>query len=137
MMPAGYLMVTFAGDCSPANVQTPVPQASPPVKAIDTVAQLPSLATAIEKAIPSMVFIYTEKKRLAGGKPVFEGGSGVVLKPDGYIFTNHHVVKDAKKVWVTLYDRSTYEAVSIFPDQLTNLAVVKNKRGRPAGGRCG
>jgi serine protease Do len=80
-----------------------------------------------------VVFIYTEKNKLAGGKPAFEGGSGVILSPDGYILTNRHVVDDAKKVWVTLYDRSTYEACSVDTCNLMDIAVVKiNASGLPA-----
>jgi len=103
------------------------------VKASYSVPPLPSYATAIEKAMPSVVFIYTEKNKLTGGKPSFEGGSGVILRTDGLILTNRHVVDDAKKVWVTLSDMNTYEAVSVFPDTLLDLAVVKiDVTGLPA-----
>jgi serine protease Do len=132
-MPAFCLAAILAGGCSAAKVEAPGPQPTPPVKAADTVVQMPSLSSAIEKAMPSVVFIYTEKNKLVGGKPSFEGGSGVILAPEGFILTNRHVLDDAKKVWATLYDRSTYEAVSVFPDLLMDLAVLKiNAGGLPA-----
>jgi serine protease Do len=132
-VPAFCLAVILAVGCAAPSVQAPVPQAVPPEKVADAITQQPSLAPAIEKAMPSVVFIYTEKNKLAGGKPSFEGGSGVILSPKGYILTNRHVVEDAKKVWVTLYDRSTYEATSVSADLLMDLAVVKiNASGLPA-----
>jgi serine protease Do len=132
-----YCLVAFlAGGLSVSVIQLPGPVSSPPVQAVEaveTIVQPPSLATAIEKAMPSVVFIYTEKNKLVDGKPYFEGGSGVILSTDGSILTNRHVVDDAKTVWVTLYDRSTYEAVSVFPAVMLDLAVVKiNAVGLPA-----
>jgi serine protease Do len=127
------LAAILTGGCTDANVQKSGPQAGTPVKAADTAAHPLSLAPAIEKAMPSVVFIYTEKNKLVGGKPAFEGGSGVILAPDGYLLTNRHVVDDAKNVWVTLYDRSTYEATTVSVDLLMDLAVVKiNASGLPA-----
>jgi len=119
------LAVILAMGCAAEKIPAPEPQAAPPVIVPDTIIQHPSLSEAIEKAMPSVVFIYTEKNKLVGGKPSFEGGSGVILHPDGYILTNRHVVDDAKKVWVTLSNRSTYEATSVRPDLLMDLAVVK------------
>jgi serine protease Do len=133
LLPACCLAAIISMGCAAEKMQPPEPQAIPAIIVAGAITQQPSLSGAIEKAMPSVVFIYTEKNKLAGGKPSFEGGSGVILSPDGYILTNRHVVDDAKKVWVTLYDRSTYEAVSVFPDLLLDLAVVKiNAGGLPA-----
>ena len=127
------LAAALALGCSAVKVETAETQTTPPVKAITTVAQPPSLAPAIEIAMPSVVFIYAEKNKLAGGKPAFEGGSGVILSPDGYILTNRHIVDEAKKVWVTLYDRSTFEAASVHACNMMDIAVVKiNVSGLPA-----
>ena len=112
-------------------ISAEAPGVKPEAAAINnyTQAPLPSYATPIEKVMPSVVFIYAEKNKLEGGKPAFEGGSGIILRADGYILTNRHVIEDAKTVWVTLYDRSTCEAVSVFPDRLLDLAVVKIDAG--------
>ena len=113
--------------------QAPALETGPVAKASYSLPPLPTNTTAIEKVMPSVVFIYVEKNKLAGGKAVFEGGSGVILRTDGLILTNRHVVEDAKKVWVTLYNMNTYEAVSVFPDTLLDLAVVKvDATGLPA-----
>ena len=52
-------------------------------------------------------------------------GSGVIINSDGYIVTNNHVVKDADKVEVALYDNRTYEAKVIGTDPDTDIAVIK------------
>ncbi|MGD8352352.1 MAG: trypsin-like peptidase domain-containing protein, partial [Nitrospirota bacterium] len=52
-------------------------------------------------------------------------GSGVVVREDGYIITNHHVVKDAEQIKVTLYDKRELEGRVIGTDPKTDIAVVK------------
>ncbi len=52
-------------------------------------------------------------------------GSGIIISPDGYILTNNHVVDNATKVTVSLYDKRTFDAKVIGTDPLTDLAVIK------------
>jgi len=52
-------------------------------------------------------------------------GSGVIIHKDGYIVTNHHVVRGADKVRVTLYDKRTFPAEVVGTDAKTDLAVLK------------
>ena len=60
-------------------------------------------------------------------QPHREGGlgSGVVVSTDGFILTNHHVVKDAEKVKVELSDRRTFDAKVVGRDVPSDLAVLK------------
>ncbi|MBN2572226.1 MAG: Do family serine endopeptidase [Ignavibacteriales bacterium] len=53
------------------------------------------------------------------------GGSGIIIKIDGYILTNNHVIDGATQIEVTLWDRRTYQAELIGADPLTDLAVIK------------
>jgi serine protease Do len=59
--------------------------------------------------------------------PQREGGlgSGVVVRADGYILTNHHVVEGADHVTVELTDGRTFKAKVIGSDAPSDLAVVK------------
>jgi serine protease Do len=57
--------------------------------------------------------------------PEEASGSGFIVSTDGYILTNNHVVADADKVTVTLYDRRKYEAKVVGRDSTTDVAVVK------------
>ena len=60
-------------------------------------------------------------------------GSGVIISPDGYIVTNHHVVDGAKDIKVTLNDRRILSAKLVGVDKLTDLAVIKvNAKDLPA-----
>jgi serine protease Do len=52
-------------------------------------------------------------------------GSGVVVRPDGYILTNNHVVDGAEQVSVELTDGRTFKAKVVGTDGATDLAVVK------------
>ncbi len=52
-------------------------------------------------------------------------GSGVIVNPDGYILTNHHVVDGALEIKVELTDNHTYTAKLVGSDQASDLAVLK------------
>jgi len=52
-------------------------------------------------------------------------GSGSIIDSRGYVLTNYHVVEDAYKVYVNLYDGSQYEGEVIGKDRENDLAVVK------------
>ncbi len=52
-------------------------------------------------------------------------GSGFIYSKDGYIVTNSHVVKGAKRIEVTLKDGSKNVAKLIGTDSKTDLAVIK------------
>ena len=52
-------------------------------------------------------------------------GSGVIVRTDGYILTNHHVVDGAEKVTVELADGRSFKAKVIGTDAPTDLAVLK------------
>jgi Do/DeqQ family serine protease len=52
-------------------------------------------------------------------------GSGVIVNPDGYILTNHHVVDGAVEIRVELTDKRTFTAKLVGSDQPSDLAVIK------------
>ncbi len=52
-------------------------------------------------------------------------GSGVVVGAEGYILTNHHVVRDAHEIRVTLSDGRRLPATRVGVDSLTDLALLK------------
>lgn len=58
-------------------------------------------------------------------EPLIGSASGVILTPDGYIVTNNHVVKDADKIEITLFDGRSYPAKIIGTDPQTDLALIK------------
>ena len=70
-------------------------------------------------------------RRFFGGQGPRQGrslhlGSGVIVDPNGYIITNHHVVNRADRIQVKLFDDpAEYEAKVIGSDRETDLAVIK------------
>lgn len=60
------------------------------------------------------------------------GGSGVIITDDGYVVTNNHVVENATKVKVKLYDGRTFEAEIVGTDPTTDVALLKiESKGLP------
>jgi serine protease Do len=52
-------------------------------------------------------------------------GSGVIVRSDGYILTNHHVIDGAQDIKVDLSNRQTYSAKLVGSDAPSDLAVLK------------
>src|SRR5437660_2654717 len=58
-------------------------------------------------------------------RPIQTEGSGFIVRPDGYIFTNVHVVEDADKIDVKLRDGREFPARVVGADEKTDIAVIK------------
>ena len=52
-------------------------------------------------------------------------GTGIIIREDGYIITNNHVVSGSDSVKVTLFDGQEYPAKVVGVDATTDLAVLK------------
>ncbi|MEI6349930.1 MAG: trypsin-like peptidase domain-containing protein [Verrucomicrobiota bacterium] len=57
--------------------------------------------------------------------PAKSEGSGFIIRADGYIATNQHVVDGAAKISVKLKDGRTFPAKLIGGDERTDIAVIK------------
>jgi serine protease DegQ len=105
-----------------------------------------TFAVAAQKVIPAVVNIFTQQTirspaHPAQQDPVFRYffgdrqdarprqasnlGSGVIVSPNGYILTNHHVVEAADQIQVALADGQTLPARVVGTDPDTDLAVLK------------
>ena len=113
------------------------------------VTPISSYAPAVKNAAPAVVNIQTTKvitERLHPlmNDPIFRQffgdsigeprkrmesslGSGVIISPQGYILTNHHVIKAADEILVALQDGRTTIATVIGTDPDTDLAVLHIK----------
>lgn len=76
---------------------------------------------AVKKAKPSVVRIDTKHPRSKKGGV----GSGVILRKDGFILTNQHVLRNARSTYVTLANGKTYNAQVWNSSPQYDLAVVK------------
>jgi len=52
-------------------------------------------------------------------------GSGVIIREDGYIVTNNHVIDGATKIEVTLNNNQKYQATLVGTDPATDIALLK------------
>jgi serine protease DegQ len=104
-------------------------------------------AAAVARAAPSVVNVYTAKhvdvpvlplpsdpglEQLLRQLPGFTRresatslGSGVIVRPDGYILTNYHVIESADTIQVSLADGRQESAKVVGADPDSDLAVLK------------
>ncbi|WP_111828234.1 trypsin-like peptidase domain-containing protein [Acinetobacter colistiniresistens] len=105
-----------------------------------------SYSAAVKVAAPAVVNIFTTQKVKQMNHPLLNDpvfreffgnqvpqqpqnenslGSGVIVRADGYILTNNHVIAQAEYIVVALYDGRRAEAKVIGTDPDTDLAVIK------------
>lgn len=89
-------------------------------KSINAVVHVKNTSIVKENDSWALQFFYGDDSRKIVGT-----GSGVIISPDGYIITNHHVIDNASEVIVTTNDNKEYEAVIVGSDEVTDVAVLK------------
>jgi len=115
-------------------------------QAMDGKTPATGLSVAAKKAMPSVVNVFTSTVIKTPINPFMDDprfrfffgdpgdmepqsssslGSGVIVSPDGYILTNHHVVEAADQIEVALADGRKAKAHVIGTDPETDLAVIK------------
>ena len=107
--------------------------------------KMTGFSAAAGKAMPSVVNIFTSKEVRVPGNPLMDDplfrrffgeprgqtrrsvslGSGVIVSPEGYILTNHHVIEAADEIEVALSDGRKSLARVVGSDPETDLAVLK------------
>ncbi|MGO1078026.1 DegQ family serine endoprotease [Inquilinus sp. CA228] len=58
-------------------------------------------------------------------------GSGFIVRANGFIVTNYHVIEGAEEITVVLHDNTSLEAKLIGRDDKTDLAVLKVETDKP------
>ena len=110
-----------------------------------TATRVASYADAAKKAMPAVVNLYTSKEVRARNPlaedPLFRRyfpeldrgtgrrqtslGSGVIVSPEGYVLTNHHVIEGADDIQLVLADGRRISARVRGTDPESDLAVLK------------
>ena len=117
---------------------------------------LNSFSGVTKKVMPSVVSVFTSKEVKVSRHPLFNNpnfrdllglgdqleeqtkrktglGSGVIISPEGYILTNHHVIAAADEIEIALNDGRNAKAIVIGSDPETDLAVIKiDMKGLPS-----
>ncbi len=94
-----------------------------------------NFTTAAERATPAVVNIRALQESSNGGfwgsgSLTGSSGSGVIMSPDGFIVTNHHVVENSREIKVTLNDHREFKAKLIGSDPSTDIALIKIEESR-------
>lgn len=122
---------------------TDVAEKASPAVVVITNKQLPrSAVRSMPRGLPPEFhhfFGIPEEPEQPGGNPRLRQvpqpagkGSGVIVRPDGYVVTNYHVIKDAESLEVKLHDGRTFDSgrnkddvAVVGYDEDTDLAVLK------------
>jgi serine protease Do len=71
------------------------------------------------------LFDHGQEGEESSEQPEQSEGSGVIMRSDGYILTNNHVISGAEKIRIRLKDGRSFPAKIVGTDDRTDLAVVK------------
>ena len=129
-------LIVFAPFAASAHMPPPFVEGQP----------VPSLAPIVKRVSPAVVNISTSGHVTVQQSPFFNDpffqqffgtpnmpmernfqalGSGVIVNADkGYILTNNHVIENADKITVTLYDGRSFKAKVVGRDPDTDIAVL-------------
>ena len=120
--------VSPASPAAPPAAPAPPPFAQPsPGAPVRVMAEESVVINVVKQVRPSVVNIDTESQvqTVFGVFPQQGAGSGVIVRPDGYILTNNHVVQGATTIKVTLTGGKVLSGRLIGRDPLADLAVIK------------
>lgn len=83
----------------------------------------------LDRVGPALVRIHVVTTSYEQGRELKSeaSGSGVIISPDGYLLSNHHVAGHATRVKCTLYNLEEVEAELVGTDALSDISVLRLK----------
>ena len=100
-----------------------------------------SFAPVVRRAAPAVVNVYSQRRERQQVDPFWELfgggagvpreriaqslGSGVIVRDDGLIVTNNHVIEGGEQIRVALADRREFPAKVLLADPRADLAILK------------
>jgi Do/DeqQ family serine protease len=99
----------------------------------DAVAMKSSFAPVVRTAAPAVVNISARGVQqvrdpfwgIPGQRQTGSVGSGVIVRPDGVVVTNNHVIAGMQQIRVTLNDRREFNARVVLADERSDIAVLQ------------
>jgi Do/DeqQ family serine protease len=141
LLPALVLLTACSGPVGNSQAQIAAPPLPEPTRTVPTSAlgMKQSFAPVVKRAAPAVVNIsskrmvrqqvdpFWEMFGLGAPRNRIEGslGSGVLVRSDGVIITNNHVVAGADEITVSLSDRREFPAKVLLADPRADLTVLK------------
>lgn len=134
---AAALMLSACGQPQPSKAQEGVFAEQPRLAPRDAGSLKTSFAPVVREAAPAVVNISARGVQqvrdpffeLFGGGPQSRVtgsiGSGVIVRPDGIVVTNNHVIQNMQQIRVTLNDRREYPARVLLADERSDIAVLQ------------
>ncbi len=133
--------VQGAADRAAAAPALAQPSLAEPTRVVPTsaIGMKQSFSPIVKRAAPAVVNISAKRvvrqqidpfwQRFGFGAPRerVEGslGSGVIVRADGVIVTNNHVIAHGQEITVALFDRREFPAKVLLADERTDLAILK------------
>jgi Do/DeqQ family serine protease len=98
-----------------------------------------SFAPVVRRAAPAVVNVYSQRRERQQVDPFWQMfgagvpreriaqslGSGVIVREDGVIVTNNHVIEGGEQIRVALADRREFPARVLLADKRADLAILK------------
>ena len=134
---ATALALSACGNPDNSKAQEGVFAEQPRVVPGDSAAMKASFAPVVREAAPAVVNIAARGvQRVQSADPFFQlfgpqarvaqsVGSGVIVRADGTVVTNYHVIEGMSEIKVVLNDRREFPADVILADQRSDIAVLK------------
>ncbi|WP_313573850.1 trypsin-like peptidase domain-containing protein [Brevundimonas sp.] len=134
---AAALILSACGQPQPSKAQEGVFAEQPRAAPRDAGSLKTSFAPVVREAAPAVVNISARGVQrvrdpffeLFGGGPQSRVtgsiGSGVIVRPDGIVVTNNHVIQNMQEIRVTLNDRREYPAKVLLADERSDIAVLQ------------
>ena len=144
LIPTFCLLAACTQPAAPTNAQVPPgPPLAEPMRKVpaDATSMRLSFAPVVRRVAPAVVNVYSRRiirqnidpfwQMFGGGIGVPRErvaqslGSGVVVRGDGVIVTNNHVIEGGQEIMVVLSDRREFPAKVLHADPRADIAVLK------------
>jgi S1-C subfamily serine protease len=79
----------------------------------------------LNKAVVNVTAVSVRYNWFLQAVPQEGTGSGSIIDSDGHVLTNFHVVRNSSRLYVTLYDGTSFEAQLVGADAENDLAVIR------------